>query len=1114
MGDSKPTEILSEMQSLTSLNYERDSLSAYVSAESSPSQIDERLTDEPCFPKSDTSSSINTYWGLPPASSLLIDEEDKQDALNHSRDKMSQSKSFHDSKNIAKLSDDKEYQSLPLEKTLPLDNNTVDKLVTVKETTSELKKELSESDLFKLNVVEGEEDLVNVDLKENASIKTDQLPEMSVPRSKSSTMAFIESIFSSSSTSTKQTEVVETKEVVVAPVKEVEVAVKEIITVHETKHTLTAALSTAATSASSPNPECSPYKFLMNEYAAKPVETKIVSSLSLGTEQQQAAQVSTKADSVVVDEKIMEDLASLNRKESEKHDPILSGANSSKKATEAKSTIPKGTKPEKKASPNKPKTASVPKASTRSPSKSTSSLALSTENPSSTKVDHVPASSREFCMNLNFNLASAAAAKAGGPIVVVDNTSKTTPVAKENDKFTSNASTSSIHNDLKMILEESKDVKKLNKAEKKLNKSTDVSKKDKPKPQRVKKDSKNTSKNNLSNASFNSSTAETTTNSMTVETGNLSPTSKTNNLNLIKMMMLMVDNNGKNKEENTIKKHKQHMRSDEEPSLIELAKQNGRYKYNKEFLMQIREQRAAFIDQIHPDIFKAYCYCMNGKYWDPEKYFDIVQFPGEYDRIKSNRSNNNYNRSQSYNNNNNKVNTNNKYNKKNTPNGTFNNSQQYNNKNMSVGTTPTAVPNYMNDDSPQPLQVPKNSPKFTDNHNKSKESSVHSIFESLGLSGGDHQSENKSKLDADKILLGLIKKDQQTTKNTNLMDILNKKQNIQKSHQSPNILDNLLPKFPEQSKAKEVAKANKHYPMILTAQELEMSQMNQEKLSKCKLPNEISMAKLEDLQQSMESNDSFAYKQLVKNLSNHPLTNSNTTLNNKLEASLAKLQSKTKSERQEKRDASKPSWQVSNDGTNMLKQLLNLKTNVKQSKPRKQHHHKSNKSPHLSMSNGSNSGASSAESSPVESSMKFPSVNPHEKPFETYMAEENRKQIEHVVASALSQVLSKSPNSVRQLSPAPKSPIQDLIEKINIQHSEQDMKNTQHEHFNSLLNKMSTQQANLKQGHATNESDILKWFSDAKLPTSRSHNQMSAQSLSEIEFMQMHRPASALSKLF
>ena len=113
---------------------------------------------------------------------------------------------------------------------------------------------------------------------------------------------------------------------------------------------------------------------------------------------------------------------------------------------------------------------------------------------------------------------------------------------------------------------------------------------------------------------------------MTVETGNLSPTSKTNNLNLIKMMMLMVDNNGTKKEENTIKKHQQHMRSDEEPSLIELAKQNGRYKYNKEFLMQIREQRAAFIDQIHPDIFKAYCYCMNGKYWDPEKYFDIGKF--------------------------------------------------------------------------------------------------------------------------------------------------------------------------------------------------------------------------------------------------------------------------------------------------------------------------------------------------------------------------------------------------------------------------------------------------------------------------------------------------------
>ncbi len=91
-------------------------------------------------------------------------------------------------------------------------------------------------------------------------------------------------------------------------------------------------------------------------------------------------------------------------------------------------------------------------------------------------MDSVPASSREFTMNLNFNLASAAAATAGGPVVVVDNSSNSkSPVAKEHNKFTSNASTSSIHNDLKMILEESKEDKKQapGKENKKLNESID-----------------------------------------------------------------------------------------------------------------------------------------------------------------------------------------------------------------------------------------------------------------------------------------------------------------------------------------------------------------------------------------------------------------------------------------------------------------------------------------------------------------------------------------------------------------------------------------------------------------------------------------------------------------
>lgn len=731
----------------------------------------------------------------------------------------------------------------------------------------------------------------------------------------------------------------------------------------------------------------------------------------------------------------------------------------------------------------KPKIAPKPAAKSNKSPKSGLNLPLSADMKSS-KVDHVPASSREFTMDLNFKLGSAAAATAGGPIVVVDNSNLKSPVAKEHNKFTSNASTSSIHNDLKMILEESKDDKKTSgKENKKLNKSKD----NKPKPQRItKKIDHNKSKTDTSmNTSFNSTT-ETTSNSMIVETGgNMSPISKTNDLNLIKMMMLMVENNNAHKNGKSVINKQMHLERTEEPSLIELAKQDGRYKYKKEFLMQIREQRAAFIDNIHPDIFKAYCYCMNGKYWDPEKYFDIISFPGDYDRIPSN-GRNNYNRSSSYN----KINS--KYNnKKHTPNSTFNNSGHHNSKNMSLGTTPTAVPSHqLQEESPQPLQVPRNSPKFDAKDNDKK--SVQSIFEQLGIHT-EHMKKTRLDKDADKILLGIIK-------------------NEKVPERSENILDNLL-------RPSEISKSTnqKHYPLILTAQELEMSQLNEEKLAKCKLPNEISMTKLEELQLSMESNDSFAYKQLVRNLNNHPLT-STISLNNKLEASLAKLKTQQNLERSEKNISanSNPSWKVSNDGTNMLKQLLNLKTDVKVEKPKKhsRKHHHSNKSPHLSMSHGSET-SSSAGSSPIDMSSKFPITIPTEKPFESYAAQENRKQIEQVVASALNQVLNKSPspNSSRTNHfQSPKSPIDALFEKIDNQQKEKDLKNTQHMHFNSLLNKMNNQQAQIKQ--ETNQSDILKWFSETNKMPNKSKT-MSGQFLSEIELMQMQRSThSAFDKLF
>jgi len=738
-------------------------------------------------------------------------------------------------------------------------------------------------------------------------------------------------------------------------------------------------------------------------------------------------------------------------------------------------------------------------------------------------------------MNLNLNLASAAAATAGGPVAVVDNQTVKSPVPQEHNRFTSNASTSSIHNDLKMILEESKEPKtvvtvKSNEQNKedKLNKSTDKSgKQQAPKPQRQHKAKKSASEASLNNSAASNSSSDNLE-------ANLS--TKSSELNLIKMMMMMVQNNSKNGKQGDRVSEQLSVNCDEPTVLFDWPKKNGRYRYNKEFLVQIKEQRAAFIDQIYPDIFKAYCYCMNGKFWDPEKYFDIVQFPGEFDRIPSNRynnSNNSYNRIQpshsatsTYNNRN--ANFNNR--KKNTPNSTFNTSTNSNNyfyksAKSQLGQTPTSSLN-IPDDSPQPLQVPKNSPKTTDESTAKQDKENKHKSNILAKLGIENSCNEQNALDADRLLLSLIKKESTGKQNVSLMDIIKKKATskpaqgkVAKHQQS--ILDSLF-----EAKKAEHQTNNKHYPLILTAQELEMSQLHQDKQAKFKLPNEITTKS--DLKQ--DSNDSYAYKQLVKNLSNHPL-NSPSLLVNKSEDA-AKPASK-----QHWKCNSKPSWQVSNDGTNILKQLLNLntssteaKTEKKKSKSSKKNTHKSTnkQSPHNSMSYGSASPSSnnSSPSDPSNSQLmnKFPAVNPHEKPFESFMAEENRKQIEQVVAIALNQVLNKSPSSLAQYSP--KNPIEDLIEKMNGQrmspnnsyelemkkHAE---KTNQHEHFNLLLNKMGAMQHANYNEPITKSSDILKWFTDAKANTMpmKSH-QFSATTLSEIEFMEMHRPQNAFNKFF
>jgi len=100
---------------------------------------------------------------------------------------------------------------------------------------------------------------------------------------------------------------------------------------------------------------------------------------------------------------------------------------------------------------------------------------------------------------------------------------------------------------------------------------------------------------------------------------------------------------------------------------------------------------------------------------------------------------------------------------------------------------------------------------------------------------------------------------------------------------------------------------------------------------------------------------------------------------------------------------------------------------------------------------------------------------------------------------------------------SPKSPIEDLINKINVQKQQQharELKNSQeHAHFNSLLSKINSNNEKMKQ-----QNDILKWFSEANRSSAgvKFSNQLSAQSLSEIEFIEMHPPRNLamMNKLF
>lgn len=187
-------------------------------------------------------------------------------------------------------------------------------------------------------------------------------------------------------------------------------------------------------SSSSPNPECSPFKLLLTEGPKSP--SKLTATLSPnGSTIHEAVTAVFNSETKPKDDKVIESLAMLNHKEHEKADPILSASTKTVQTSTSVNSLSETNKPTELKN---------------SPVKSTSTNSMS-----------VPASSQEFCMSLNLNLAAAAAANASGPIVVCDNTKQTTSPKdqthlSEHHRFTSNVSTSSIHNDLKMILEESK----------------------------------------------------------------------------------------------------------------------------------------------------------------------------------------------------------------------------------------------------------------------------------------------------------------------------------------------------------------------------------------------------------------------------------------------------------------------------------------------------------------------------------------------------------------------------------------------------------------------------------------------------------------------------------
>jgi hypothetical protein len=962
-------------------------------------------------------------------------------------------------------------------------------------------------------------------------------PQKSPQPQKSSVMSFIEKMLKSSPNKNKD----KVSDLAAAPQPAAPA------TTTTTSNTLAPTINT---SSSSPNPESNTYKLLSNNdvtptiaeqkspnlsanrptvstlspngttindavaifNAASSIKVPLssLSSTSSSSSSSSAAVVSQQQDELKKknktndDEKIMDHLTSMDRKEHEKQvDPLSNMPISQAVAAQPVGADQKSTHQQQQQQPHV--------------QHQQSSGCLNKEK--SMDTTNVPSSSQQFAKDLNSDLAAAAAAAAAASattkttIVVVNtlannkeettSSSSTTPSLTLNERFTSNASTSSIHNDLKMILEEGKETKVQQQQQQHHQITGHVQPKAASKQQHKHgKSSPDSGRKQQYNI------------------GELAKAMKLEN------MMNVNNNNNNNKNGNKIKESRERSSGKEDGELsssssISLGGET-KYRYSKDFLNQIRDERAGFIETIYPDIFKAYCYCMNGNHWDPEKYFDIVQYPGEYEKIeqnnyKSNKTSNNYYKSNNNSNNNNNQQQqmrNNKYH--------VNNMKPHTNNKQSVNDMLLSMENNDNVDSPQLPQVPKNSPKSVQSNkggvhsNKHKKSSHESAphhhigLTGFGLMAGKENMTTLSQIESnemnvDKIILNMLKKKSemsppqpqpQSSTNTNsLLDMINNvdssKKHNHKSHQKHQNSNNSSNKIIEDLLNVKMAQPQplRHFPQVLTAAELEMTQLSQ---SQAKMMNKFNNSNASSSSSSGNNNNtssssscsgnefanhhhhhhhqpssnpgmnhiSDAYKQLVKNLSNHPLStppSSNTKHNEDI---LSTLHKKKMSQQQQAAAMASSAAET----TKALKKFLNIsssKTNNggEEKKSKKKNHSHSSHHRKSSKQNGESS-----------SSSKFPSTNPHEKPFQSLLSE-------HLIhAPAMPPVEASSSSSSSH------NPIESFINKMNDQ-----------QNFNSILSKIMPGLANQVapvaaagqvaaasqsqvERNTSKSDDILKWF--------------------------------------